>query len=53
MEEAEKSNSALKTQLKGLYSDLGAMLAQKQKEMTGQSKFVKQPNENNLKPPEE
>lgn len=40
MKEAEKSNSVLASQLKGLYGELGTMLATKQKEMDGQSKFI-------------
>lgn len=44
MSEAERSNQKLATQLKGLYGELGTMLATKQKEMDGQSKFLKQPS---------
>lgn len=45
MQEAEQSNKVLSDQLKGLYRELGTMLATKQKEMEGQSKFVKQPDQ--------
>ncbi|CAI2385004.1 unnamed protein product [Moneuplotes crassus] len=48
--EAEKSSSKLSTQLKGLYGELGTMLAKKQQEMDGESKFVSTPAGGTLLP---
>jgi hypothetical protein len=43
IKEAEKSTSVIASQLKGLYGELGTMLATKQQEMDGQSRFITGP----------
>jgi hypothetical protein len=43
IKEAEKSTSVIASQLKGLYGELGTMLATKQQEIDGQSRFISAP----------
>ena len=45
LEEAERSTYALKDEIKNLYGELGTMLATKQKEIQGNSRFVVTPHQ--------